>query len=155
MTEVKHPPGTLASPNIANELAHPPGVLQVVVVSPARPIYEGEARWLTVRASDGQLGIWPRHTDLVAALGAGLLRIGQPDGSQHRFAIWGGFLKVTGPKVTVLVDRAVDAAGVDAAAVQKDLAQTLAALRHPRSDEEFSELIDRRRWCESRLRLVR
>ncbi|MHC4550307.1 MAG: hypothetical protein ACYTEZ_16175 [Planctomycetota bacterium] len=62
---------------------------------------------------------------------------------------------MTGPKVTVLVDRAVDAGGVGEAVVQEDLEQTLAALRHPRSDAGFAELIDRRRWCQSRLRRVR
>jgi len=154
VVEVKHPPGALRRENIANELAHPPGTLQVTVVSPARPVYDGPARWVTVAAWDGQLGIWPRHTDLVAALGAGRLRVGKPDGSEDSFAVWGGFLMVGKDKVIVLVDRAVAADDVDRDAVLEELAETKGKLRKPKSDEEFSKLLDRRRWCEARLKIA-
>jgi len=153
MAEVEHPKGALHRGNIADELAHPPGFLEVVVVSPARPVYQGRARFVTVEGWDGQIGIWPMHTSIVAALGTGMLRVGHADGSTHRFAIRGGFLKVGGSKVTVLVDDAVAQADADAAVAKRELDQTLEALRHPKSDEEFQELLDRRKWCQSRLKL--
>jgi F-type H+-transporting ATPase subunit epsilon len=154
-----------------------PGNLDVVVVSPARPIFEGEARWVTVpawnrvggsdggvrrlyggapeeRLSVGQLGILPRHAPLVAALGSGLLRIGQEGGKVARFAVRGGFLKVGDDKVTILVDSAVAEADVNEAEAKRELDETLAALRHPKSDEEFAELLDSRAWSESRLKLA-
>lgn len=149
-----HPPGAMRTGNVADELAHPPGMLGVTVVSPAKPLYTGSARWITVRAWDGQLGIWPGHTDLVAALGVGLLRVGHPDGQVERYAIWGGFLKVGGKNVTVLVDRAAAPGDVDADAARRELEETLAGLRHPATDEEFAELLERRRWCQARLRLT-
>jgi F-type H+-transporting ATPase subunit epsilon len=154
MAQVEHPKGALHTGNIADELAHPPGFLEVVVVSPARPIYQGRARFVTVAGWDGQIGIWPRHTSIVAALGTGMLRVGHADGSVHRFAVRGGFLKVGGSKVTVLVDEAVAQADADAATAKRELDQALEALRHPKSDEEFHELLDRRTWCESRLKLA-
>lgn len=153
MAQVEHPKGALHTGNIADDLAHPPGFLQVVVVSPARPIYQGQARFVTVAGWDGQLGIWPRHASIVAALGTGMLRIGHADGSVHPFAVRGGFLKVGGKKVTILVDDAVAQPDVDPAAAKRELDETLAALRHPKTDEEFKELLDRRTWCESRLKL--
>ena len=82
------------------------------------------------------------NEEMVAALGAGLLRIGQPDGSLKMFALWGGFLRVGDDKVNILVDRAVGADDVDAAGAKKELDETLEALRHPRSDEEFEEAED-------------
>jgi F-type H+-transporting ATPase subunit epsilon len=130
-------------------------MLQVNVVSPQGPVYEGQARWVTVRAWNGQMGIWPRHAEMVAALGSGLLRIGHPDGTLRLFALWGGFLRVGDDKVMILVDRAVGQDDVDEAAARRELDETLAALRRPRSDEEFEELLEKRRWCESQLRLVR
>jgi len=153
MAQADHPKGALRTGNIADELAHPPGVLDVVVVSPARPIFRGDAKWVTVAAWDGQLGIWPKHTAIVAALGSGILRIGEQGGKVARFAVRGGFLKVGGPRVTILVDSAVAEAEADSAAAKKELDETIEALRHPKSDEEFEELLDRRRWCESRLKL--
>jgi len=150
------------------------GSLDVVVVSPARPIFEGEARFVSVPAWDriggggrrlygaaeperlavGQLGILPGHAPLVAALGSGILRVGQEGGKSARFAVRGGFLKVGDNKVTILVDQAVAEADVNTAEAQRDLDETLAALRHPETDEEFDELLDRRAWSESRLKLA-
>jgi F-type H+-transporting ATPase subunit epsilon len=151
--------------------------LDVTVVSPARPIFEGDAAWVTVPAWNrvgrsggggwwrygaaepeklavGQIGIRPRHAPLVAALGSGILRIGQEGGMIARFAVRGGFVKVGDDKVTILVDSAVAEADAGAGEAQHDLDETLAALRHPKSDEEFAELLDRRAWSESRLKLA-
>lgn len=149
----EHPKGSLHTGNIADELARGQKNLDVVVVSPARPVFTGEAHWVTVPATDGQLGIWPRHAAIVAALGSGPLRIGQEGGKLARFAVRGGFLKVGGSKVTILVDSAVAEADVNEAEAKRELDETLAALRHPKTDEEFTELLDRRAWCESRLKL--
>jgi F-type H+-transporting ATPase subunit epsilon len=130
------------------------GSLGVVVVSPARPIFDGEAEWVTVPALDGQLGIYPRHAPIVAALGSGLLRIGRGSGNVARFAVRGGFLKVSDNRVTVLVDSAVAEADASQAEAQRELDETLEDLRHPKSEEEFAELLDRRAWSESRLKLA-
>jgi len=149
-----HPQGALHTGNVADDLATAAGPFEVVVVSPARPIYDGMARFVTVETLRGQLGVWPRHADLVAALGVGPLRIGKPGGGEDRFAIRGGFLKVGGRKVTVLVDQAVPADQVDAAAAREHLDQTLAALRHPKSDEEFTELLTERAWWQTQIRVA-
>ena len=150
------------------------GTLEVTVVSPARQLYSGQARFVTAPAWDrleggrslygsatedrltvGQLGIFPRHAPLVAALGSGLLRIGLDGGRVARFAVSGGFLKVGDDRVTVLVDRAVSEADVSSTDAQRELEETLAELQHPKSDEEFAALLDRRAWSETRLKLAR
>jgi F-type H+-transporting ATPase subunit epsilon len=149
------------------------GILEVVVVSPARQLFEGEARFVTAPAWDrvgggrslygaepedkltvGQLGIFPRHAPLVAALGSGLLRIGLDGGRVTRFAVSGGFLKVGDNRVTILVDRAATEADVNAAEARQELDETLAELQHPRTDEEFADLLERRTWSETRIKLA-
>ena len=130
------------------------GILEVVVVSPARQLYEGEAQWVTVPGADGQLGIRPMHADLVAALGAGPLRIGLTGGQVARFAVKGGFLKVGKNRVTVLVDRAVTETDVNAGEARQELEETLAALQHPQTDEEFAALLEQRTWSETRIKLA-
>ena len=156
------------------------GTLEVVVVSPARPIFEGAARSVTApawnrvgrlrrgyrvygggggatepeRLAVGQIGILPGHAPLVAALGSGPLRITDESGAVRRFAVRGGFLKVGDGKVTILVDQAVAEADVNASQARAELDETLAALRHPNTDEEFAELLDRRTWSESQLKLA-
>jgi F-type H+-transporting ATPase subunit epsilon len=150
------------------------GILEVTVVSPARPIFEGEAKFVTAPAWDriggdrslyggeaeeklavGQLGILPRHAPLVAALGSGLLRIGLDGGRVARYAVSGGFLKVGDNRVTILVDLAVTETDVDTAEAQRDLEATKAELQHPKTDAEFEELLDRRAWSETRINLAR
>ncbi len=131
------------------------GTLDVVVVSPARPIFEGTAGWVTVPAVDGQLGVLPGHAPIVAALGSGFLRIGaEGGGSETRFAVRGGFLKAGGTRVTVLVDSAVTKADADPADAQRGLDETLEALRHPDTDEEFAALLEQRAWFASRIKLA-
>ena len=146
-----HPSGALRTHGIVDDLAEATGPLQVVVVSPKRPIYEGPARFVTVEAAQGSMGIWPKHADIVATLGIGALRIGILDGGEHRFAVRGGFLKVGGEKVTILVDQAARRREIEEKPVRKELEQTIASLQHPASDAEFQKLLDRRAWCQARL----
>jgi hypothetical protein len=40
-------------------------------------------------------------------------------------------------------------------AVRTALAETIEALAHPESTEDFHKLLDERRWCEARLSIVR
>jgi len=150
----EHPAGSLQSHDIVDQVTREQGVLDVIVVSPARPVFEGRAKHLSVMARNGSIGIWPRHTDLVSALGIGGLTILGTDGSTKRFAISGGFLKVGGPRVTILIDEATTAEEVDRTALDKELAETNAALQHPKSDEEFAALLDQRAWIQAQLALA-
>jgi F-type H+-transporting ATPase subunit epsilon len=147
--------------------------LEVTVVSPARPIFEGEAKFVTAPAWDrvgggrslygasqerltvGQLGIFPRHAPLVAALGSGVLRIGLEGGTVARFAVSGGFLKVGDNRVTILVDRALTEVDVNVGEAQRELEETLAELQHPKTDAEFADLLERRAWSETRIKMGR
>jgi F-type H+-transporting ATPase subunit epsilon len=129
--------------------------LSVVVVSPARQLYEGDAAWVTAPAAGGQLGIRPKHAHLVAALGAGPLRIGLDGGQVARFAVRGGFLKVGDNRVTILVDRAVTEQDVNEAEAKQELEETKADLQHPKTDAEFADLLEQRAWSEARINLAR
>ena len=54
-----------------------------------------------------------------------------------------------------LVGDAATAEDVDEAAVQEELKHTISALAAPKSEENFQELLDRRAWCQARLKLLR
>jgi F-type H+-transporting ATPase subunit epsilon len=151
---VAHPSGALRTDGIVDALAEAGGPFELVVVSPSRPIYEGPARFISIETAQGSMGIWPKHADIVAALGIGPLRIGLLEGGEHRFAIHGGFLKVTGDKIIVLVDDAVRRRELEEEPVRRELEETIANLQHPRSDEEFGRLLDQRAWCQARLDIL-
>jgi F-type H+-transporting ATPase subunit epsilon len=135
----------------------PQAPIACTVVSPERPLFEGRCERLVVPASDGELGILPRHAPLIAKLGAGVLRLHLPQddgGNVERFAVRGGFLQVRADRVTLIVDAAVIPGDVDRDALEAELAAVLADLQHPASDEAFRELLHRRAWIEARLSLV-
>jgi len=79
--------------------------LRVRVVTPEKPVFEGEADMVVVPAHDGELGILPRHARLLASLGFGSLRIHE-ETQVTRWFLEGGFVQVREGLVTVLCERA-------------------------------------------------
>ena len=132
-------------------------VLHVSVVTPEGSLYKGDAGFVAVPAADGEVGILPGHTALVAALGTGELRIrhGSLGGDvTDRFGIRGGFLQVLDDQVTLLVTEAMRPDQVDPAAVAKEREEILAELGHPESDARYEELLEARRWSDVRSALA-
>jgi len=87
-------------------------ILHVRVVTPEKPVYEGEATLVIVPAHDGEVGIQARHVRFLASLGFGTLRIH----GGGRVLVWfleGGFVQVGGNKVTILCDHATPIADLD------------------------------------------
>ncbi len=68
---------------------------------------------LIVPASEGYLGILPRHAPMMVELGIGDIEIKHPDGSIRHVATSGGFLMVEKNKVTILADTAELAEDID------------------------------------------
>ena len=132
------------------------GLFQVEIVSPARPLFRGEAGSLVAEGFDGELGIKAGHAPLMSLLGTGIVSVATagPREGTERFAIRGGFLQVLGKKVTLLVTQAIRAEDVDRTKASAALETTLAALQHPGSDAEFERLLDERRWWEAQLKLA-
>ena len=81
------------------------GELHVVVISPEKTIFEGEAESVIAPAADGHLGILRGHAPLMALLGEGDLRVKSGGRTEH-FHVEGGFLQVVDNVVTVLSERA-------------------------------------------------
>lgn len=127
--------------------------LRCTVVSPERPLFEGAAGHVVVPGVLGELAVYPRHAPLIGALGPGLVRV-VGAGVRDEFAVRGGFLHVKKDVVTILVTDAVRKEDVKRAEVESERAAVVEALQHPRSDDEYEELVLRRRWCDVRLAFV-
>jgi F-type H+-transporting ATPase subunit epsilon len=91
--------------------------LHLRVVTPERPLFDGEVDSVVVPAHDGEVGILPRHTRFLASLGAGELRAVRGDKTERWF-VDGGFVQVHHDRVIVLCDRASALADADLAAVE-------------------------------------
>ena len=86
--------------------------LQLDIVTPERLAYSDSVDSVVLPGSEGELGVLPHHTPLVAMLGIGELRI-RKGGAEESFAIVGGFLQVRPDRVVVMAETADMASEID------------------------------------------
>jgi F-type H+-transporting ATPase subunit epsilon len=91
--------------------------INVDIVSAEGEIFSGPAKMVFVPASQGEIGIAPRHAPLLTTLKAGEVRVQLPDGGEEvGFYVGGGALEIQPQRVTVLADTALRAKDLDEAA---------------------------------------
>ena len=118
--------------------------IHVDIVSAEGEIYSGEAAMVFAPASEGDIGVAPRHAPLLSLLKPGEVRVQTPDGQEHHFFVGGGAIEVQPSKVTVLADTAMRAKDIDEAAALAAKQRAEEALRdrsgHITQAEAFAEL---------------
>jgi F-type H+-transporting ATPase subunit epsilon len=87
--------------------------LYVELVAADRKVWEGEAKQVSARTMEGELGILPGHTPLLGILVSGDVRIESMAGQIHAATIDSGFLSVDHDRVTIVAE-AVDASRINA-----------------------------------------
>ena len=90
--------------------------IHVDIVSAEGEIFSGAAAMVFAPASQGEIGIAPRHAPLLTTLKPGEVRVQTPEGDEHYFYIGGGAIEVQPHLVTVLADTALRAKDIDEAA---------------------------------------
>ena len=93
-----------------------PHTLQVEVVSAEGEIFSGLATMVFAPASQGDIGVAPRHAPLLSMLKPGEVRVQTPAGEELFFFVGGGAIEVQPHRVTVLADTALRAKDLDEAA---------------------------------------
>lgn len=90
--------------------------VHVDVVSAEELIFSGEAEFVVLPGESGELGIYPRHTQLLSRIKPGTVRLKLPDQNDYELVyVSGGMLEVQPDRVTVLADTAIRAADLDEA----------------------------------------
>ena len=74
------------------------------IVNAERSIFDGQASFVSMRGTLGELGILPGHTPLITALAPGTVGIRTPDGEEESFYVSGGVAQVLPQGVTLLAD---------------------------------------------------
>jgi len=88
-----------------------------LVTAEERVFEETEADMVVVPATEGEMGILPRHAPVLTTLGFGELVI-KKGNAEERFAIYGGVVDVRPGKVVVLADLAESAFELDTQAIE-------------------------------------
>ncbi|MBD3109486.1 F0F1 ATP synthase subunit epsilon [Bacillus sp. AGMB 02131] len=112
--------------------------VEVNVVTPDGPIYNGEAEMVSTKAKSGELGILPNHIPMVAPLQIGAVRI-KKAGKTEFVAVSGGFLEVRPDKITILAQAAELAETIDLARANA------AKLRAERRLQDKQDTVDHKR----------
>jgi F-type H+-transporting ATPase subunit epsilon len=90
--------------------------IHVDIVSAEGELFSGAATAVFAAASQGDIGIYPRHAPLLTLLKPGEVRVQPPGGEEQHFFVGGGVLEVQPSKVTILADTALRAKDIDEAA---------------------------------------
>jgi F-type H+-transporting ATPase subunit epsilon len=120
--------------------------IHVDIVSAEGEIFSGPARMVFVPASEGEIGIMPRHAPLLTLLKPGEVRVQPPEGEEQSFYVGGGALEIQPNKVTVLADTAARA---------KDLDEAAAVAARQRAEQALAGQIDKITQAEALAELAR
>jgi F-type H+-transporting ATPase subunit epsilon len=83
--------------------------LDCEILTPEGRVFEGRAEMVIVPGAEGELGVLPRHSPIIARLKVGEVRV-KFEGNQWRsWAINEGYFKMQYDRAMVLVEDAVDA----------------------------------------------
>lgn len=79
------------------------GTMKLLVNTPERVFFNGEATFVELVTSEGEIGVYPQHIPLTAVLVPCVLTIHQNDGIK-KAAVHGGIVEVLKDKVTILAE---------------------------------------------------
>ncbi|MEV7648102.1 MULTISPECIES: F0F1 ATP synthase subunit epsilon [Arthrobacter] len=80
--------------------------LEVEIVAADHFVWSGQATMVKARTSDGEIGILPGHTPVLAVLAAGELAIEPVSGDRITVNVDGGFFSVDSNRVVIVADNA-------------------------------------------------
>jgi F-type H+-transporting ATPase subunit epsilon len=102
--------------------------LRLEIVTPEAKTFSEDVDMVTMPGADGELGILPLHTPLMALLKPGELRI-MRGGQETSLATGTGFAEVLPDRVSILTDMAIEEKAIDEAAAQAAMDRAQAAIK--------------------------
>lgn len=88
--------------------------MQLNVVTPDGTVFEGQVELVSVKTTDGEIGIMPMHIPLVSPLEIGPVRVTK-ENKKELIAVSGGFVEVRPDEVNILAESAELASQIDVA----------------------------------------
>ncbi len=136
--------------------------IHVDIVSAEGAIHSGKAAMVYAPAEMGEVGIAPRHTQMITRLKPGDIRVEAENGEMEHFYVSGGVLEVQPHVVTVLADTAIRAHDLDEAAALESkrkaedaIAGQVAEFEYAKAQAELAEAVAQLRAIERLRKLKR
>lgn len=115
-------------------------MLHLKVVTPEKLTLEEEVDQVNLPTASGEIGILPRHANLMAKIVPGELRI-KKGPKEEVLAVGEGFLQMTDNVLTVMADLAVNESDIDEKKVEEAKKRAEQALEQKLSGEEYAETL--------------
>ncbi len=124
------------------------------IITAEQTIFSGQVSSLTAPATDGEIGVLPRHASILTLLKPGELKYSTTEIQQH-LAVSGGFLEVNADKVVILVDSAERLEDIDEDRAQRAIQRAKDRLLEKSTDLDLERALGSLRRASARLDLVR
>ncbi|MDR2183229.1 MAG: ATP synthase F1 subunit epsilon [Clostridiales bacterium] len=92
--------------------------LRLRIVTPTKPVFDGDVDMVIMHTADGQIGVLLGHQPVTTIMGYGPLRVYNDEKVEH-FAVFGGFAEIDQRGATVLADIAECPEEIDAERARK------------------------------------
>jgi F-type H+-transporting ATPase subunit epsilon len=112
--------------------------MHVNIVSAESEIFSGTCEQCFAPAAMGEVGIYPRHTQMLTPLKPGEIRVVKEGGEEEFYFVSGGMLEVQPHVVTVLADTAVRAKDLDEAQAIEAKKRAEQALKDRQGDMDYA-----------------
>jgi F-type H+-transporting ATPase subunit epsilon len=113
--------------------------IKLEIVTPEAKIFSDDVDMVTLTGGDGEMGILPQHMPLMTELVAGEI-VAQKGKETIFLAVGDGFVQVTGDRVAVLTDMAINAENIDEAKAEEALRRAEARLAEKITSEEAARV---------------
>ncbi len=113
--------------------------MHIDIVSAEAEIFSGTVEMVVAPAVMGEVGIYPRHTQMMTPLKPGEVHVTKQGGEIESFYVSGGMLEVQPHCVTVLSDTCVRARDLDEASVLEAKKAAEQALQDRKGEMELAE----------------
>ncbi|MBI1424040.1 MAG: F0F1 ATP synthase subunit epsilon [Gammaproteobacteria bacterium] len=128
--------------------------MHVNIVSAEKQLFSDTAEIVVAPASQGEVGIHPRHTQMLTTLKPGEVRITKQGGEEESIYVSGGILEVQPHVVTILSDTAVRGADLDEAAAMEAMQRAKQALADKTGDMEEAQALAQLAESAAQLRMI-
>ncbi|MDR2440674.1 MAG: ATP synthase F1 subunit epsilon [Planctomycetaceae bacterium] len=127
--------------------------MRCLVVTPEKTVLDMNSTFIVLPLIDGEYGVLPGHTPLVARLGAGELRITGTDNQLTSYYVEGGFVEILDNTVALLSLHAIPSKDLNIARAEEQLT---AALARPSNTPELAKIREEKLYSRrARLRVAR
>lgn len=113
--------------------------LKLEIVTPEAKVFSDDVEMVTLPGAEGELGIYPEHVPLMTQIVPGEIVVRK--GIEEFFlAVGEGFVEITGERVAILADMAIQVENIDEARAEEARLRAEARLREQVTEEESAKL---------------